>query len=651
MIRAAGVMLLTPTDEVLFLKRSAGSDHPGEWCFPGGVIEAGEDAEEAARREVREEIGPFGYSALTLLTRQIGEVDFTTFLGRVPSQSNPDLSDEHTGWAWAKRTDPPEPLHPGCRIALRRPDMNELDIARVMASGELASPQRYGTFWMFNIRLTATGLAYRGPVKDKAGKVIREEEFVWRDKSLYLNDDFLARAAGTPVIFVHPDKPKLDSEEFNKRIVGVTFLPFIRDDDVWAVSKIYDDATVNWMLREQISTSSGVVFGESSGNQKLKTENGKTLLIEGIPGLWDHIALVPNGVWDKGGPPTGVETLTQESTHVADETEEEKKAREEREDRARKDADRMDRLDAMLTKMDSRMDAMEKEREDRARKDAEEDRERKDRERHDAARKDRFGARKDGEAYKDWKARHDADEMAMMDALEKGGVEKDRARKDAKDCRMDAEEHERKDGGESFEKWAKEEGEEPEHKEDRAKKDAEEKERMEKEEQDRKDAAARHDSQATQIADLQAALKRLTTEIPAGERDALAKAQHRADGVSAMFGERAPTPMAGETSLDYRKRLLKKYQTHSAHFKETRFDGIPGEALGGVEDTVYHDAVVAAKAPATARPGLLMEIVRPDAAGRQIKTYVGDPMAWMAPYMSQGARGRIRRNPNSNEGI
>jgi hypothetical protein len=94
-----------------------------------------------------------------------------------------------------------------------------------------------------------------------------------------------------------------------------------------------------------------------------------------------------------------------------------------------------------------------------------------------------------------------------------------------------------------------------------------------------------------------------------------------------------------------------KFQAHSPNFKETRFDGIPSEALGGVETTVYADAVVAAKAPVTGRPGLLMEIVRPDAAGRQIKSYVGDPMAWMAPYMSQGRTGRIRRNPNSNEGI
>ena len=32
-------------------------DHPGQWAFPGGRIDAGETPEEAARREVSEEVG------------------------------------------------------------------------------------------------------------------------------------------------------------------------------------------------------------------------------------------------------------------------------------------------------------------------------------------------------------------------------------------------------------------------------------------------------------------------------------------------------------------------------------------------------------------------------------------------------------------
>ena len=515
--------------------------------------------------------------------------------------------------------------------------MNELDLARQIKDGLLPSPWKVGGMTLFAMRITGTGLSYRSG----------HDEFVWRDSSIYLNDEFLARCNGLPVIWWHPeDKPELDSEEFAKRIVGTVMLPYIKGEDVWGICRIYDESAIKLMTDGQLSTSPAVVFKPNDGNRKVEL-NGETFLIEGNPSHLDHLAICDNGVWDKGGEPTGVlnDSLTdkQEPAHMAEETEAEKKAREEREDAARKDAERWDRLDKFMDSATSRLDAMEA---DKARKDAEEDR-RADAARMDAARKDKFAPRKDGEAYKDWKARHDADEAAMMDALVKGGCETDKARKDAKDCRMDAEEGERKDGGESFEKWAKEEKEEPEHKGDKAKRDAaekEEKERMEREDAARRDA--RHDSQATELAELRAAIKRLTTEVPAGERDALAAAQSRADSVAAMFGDRAPTPMAGEASLDYRKRLLKAYQQHSPKFKDTRFDSADSAMLEPVEGIVYADAVNAAKIPALARPGILMPIQKRDAAGRTITTYVGDPLAWMSPYMTHGQNGRINRNPN-----
>ena len=74
-------------------------------------------------------------------------VDFTTFLMRVPEEFAPKLNDEHDGWAWSPLATPPEPLHPGCRIALERLAMNELDVARAIADGRLASPQRYENVW------------------------------------------------------------------------------------------------------------------------------------------------------------------------------------------------------------------------------------------------------------------------------------------------------------------------------------------------------------------------------------------------------------------------------------------------------------------------------------------------------------------------
>jgi len=142
----AGV-LLTHDDRALFLKRSddGAHDHPGEWCCPGGSVEAGETPEQAARREFTEETGLTG-----LLTGDFTRVDegdgFVTFRQNIGDEPTPTLNSEHIEARWAPLADPPQPLHPGVTATLKKllggevmdAEWNESDHPR-SEEGEFAS--------------------------------------------------------------------------------------------------------------------------------------------------------------------------------------------------------------------------------------------------------------------------------------------------------------------------------------------------------------------------------------------------------------------------------------------------------------------------------------------------------------------------------
>ena len=330
MIRAAGILFLVG-DTALFLRRGNGADHPNEWCCPGGGIEDDETAAQAAIRETLEETGhkvseadlrPWTRTATgsnpvsSLQPSSAGvpaiegqpvaeteEVDFTTFVVRLTEQFAPQLNlAEHDGYSWAPVGGAPQPLHPGVAIALARLDMDELGVARAMAAGQLTSPQRYENVWLFAIRITGTGVSYRHARK----------EFVWRDPSVYINDEFLARCNGLAVIWEHPEKSLLNHKEFGDRAIGSVMLPYLRDDkpdEVWGIAKVYDEEAAREMRDNVMSTSPAVNFADPSENDRIKLEDGKIMLIEGKPSLLDHIAICSAGVWDKGGDPTGVESV------------------------------------------------------------------------------------------------------------------------------------------------------------------------------------------------------------------------------------------------------------------------------------------------------------------------------------------------------
>lgn len=181
--------------------------------------------------------------------------------------------------------------------------LDELGVAKAIRDGELTSPQRYQNILLVALRITGTGAAYRQGA----------DEFVWRAPSLYLNDEFLERCQGLPVILEHPQKNILNSQEFTDRIIGTVMLPYVKGDEIWAVSKIYDMPAARMLETEKLSTSPAVVLG-GADDSTFKLSDGKTLLIEGKPVLLDHLAVTALGTWDRGGPPAGVESIHADSS-------------------------------------------------------------------------------------------------------------------------------------------------------------------------------------------------------------------------------------------------------------------------------------------------------------------------------------------------
>jgi len=298
--RCAGIMFVTKDEEILLIRRGNGGDYPGTWAAPGGhQNEQDKSLEDAARRECFEETGLKYEGKLEVL---FDDGQFCTYIARNVEKGDVKLNYESTGYDWCCLDCPPLPLHPGMDIAFKvAKAKTETDIAELISQGILASPQMYANIALLAIRITGTGLAFRSSIG----------EHVWRDPSLYLNDEFLKRCNGLMVIMDHPETQVLTTEEFKNRAVGSVLLPYIKGDEVWGIAKIYDQDAINEILEGEVSTSPAVVFDETAGNITLTTENGEPLLIEGVPFLLDHIAIVTKargskGVWDKGGDAAGV---------------------------------------------------------------------------------------------------------------------------------------------------------------------------------------------------------------------------------------------------------------------------------------------------------------------------------------------------------
>ncbi|ECC3677985.1 DUF2213 domain-containing protein [Salmonella enterica subsp. enterica] len=281
--------------------------------------------------------------------------------------------------------------------------LTELEVAERIRDGTVPSPVKFSNMWLVNLRITGTGLAYR------AG----EKEHVWRDPKLYLNEEFLRRCNGLPVIANHPDDAVLTEEDFKSRIVGSVMLPYIRGDEVWAVCRVYLQGIVEEITEGGVSTSPTVVFNSTSGNVEVQ-EGDTNFLIEGVPFLVDHIALVTKdhgslGVWDKDRIPAGVEVTN--TGEIEMEKEELKALLQGVVSNVLSDINQ--KIDGVVTRMDSM------EQRDKVRADAEEQAKKEAEEKAKADEAAEEQRKADEAAAKEAEEKAKADEAAAKDAEEK----------------------------------------------------------------------------------------------------------------------------------------------------------------------------------------------------------------------------------------
>lgn len=147
-----------------------------------------------------------------------------------------------------------------------------------------------------------------------------------------------------------------------------------------------------------------------------------------------------------------------------------------------------------------------------------------------------------------------------------------------------------------------------------------------------------------QIEQLTQQLTALQRPMAPAERDEIARAQARADGIANAFGEHATAPLPGETSVAYRKRVLTSFQKHSTRFASADLGRLDAATLGPIEDLILADAAAAARDPARAAPGRLIPITTRE-GGRDVTRFTGDIGAFMAPFMAGGMAARIVRTP------
>ncbi|MFO1115283.1 MAG: hypothetical protein U1E28_06350 [Beijerinckiaceae bacterium] len=186
------------------------------------------------------------------------------------------------------------------------------DICKAMEIDNSIGPVAFFNSYLVPLRISGTMAAARPSLNEIA---FRDPE-IWRD--------LVPACLGLPVIVDHPASGQLNSAEFAARAVGSIVHAWVHTDpednetEIWGVARILD-ANAAQLISEGVlfDTSPAVIFHEGSEGEYVDVE-GQRCLVEGVPALIDHIALLAGdgtggasgqnaGVWSRDAEP-GIRT-------------------------------------------------------------------------------------------------------------------------------------------------------------------------------------------------------------------------------------------------------------------------------------------------------------------------------------------------------
>lgn len=148
------------------------------------------------------------------------------------------------------------------------------------------------------VRVTGVGDTIR---IDESGKPYVEE----RLKAEYFTPEVLAACSRLPITLEHPEGQLLSPKTIDKaKIIGLTLHAYIKDEEIWAIAKVFDKSIIKLFGSEIHSTSPGI-----SCFYVIITDDGK---VKEGPAEINHLAFVSRGHWDQKAGSVGFDNTSHE---------------------------------------------------------------------------------------------------------------------------------------------------------------------------------------------------------------------------------------------------------------------------------------------------------------------------------------------------